>query len=187
MKGRKERICPMKIILHACCAPCSVKSVESLRDEGIRPVLFWHNPNIHPFTEYKNRQDGLILYSQSEKVEAVWDEGAYGLRTFLSALGADIAMGARCEKCYRMRLEATARYASENAFDGFSTTLLISPYQKHERIRELGEMISEECGIPFVYRDFRPLFRAGQRAAAEMGLYRQKYCGCIFSEEERYI
>ena len=174
----------MRIVLHACCAPCSIQCVNSLRDESITPVLFWNNPNIHPLTEYQNRLEALKTYTQTEGVEAVWDVGVYGLRPFLSAVGSDFDN--RCEKCYLMRLDAAAQYAREHCFDGFSTTLLISPYQQHDRLRELGYQASERHSVSFVYRDFRPLFREGQQAARKMGLYRQKYCGCVFSEEERY-
>ena len=174
----------MRVLLHACCAPCSLKCVETLRQEDVAPVLFWYNPNIHPFTEYQNRMDALRAFAGDETLDVVWDKAAYGLRPFLAAVGQEL--DARCEICYRTRMNATARYASENGFDGYSTTLLISPYQKHERIRELAEQASRIYGTPFIYRDFRPLFRAGQQAARDRGLYRQKYCGCVFSEEERY-
>ena len=93
----------------------------------------------------------------------------------------------RCAYCYESRLSAAAKYAAENGFPCYSTTLLISPYQNHELIRELGETIGREHGVEFVYMDLRPQFRAGQDAAREMELYMQKYCGCIYSEKERYI
>ena len=174
----------MRILLHACCGPCSVKCVEILRGEGIKPALFWYNPNIHPFLEFENRREALRAFAETAGLEVIWEEGAYGLRPFLAAVGTDF--GARCDVCYRMRLEAAARYAARHGFDGFSTTLLISPYQKHERLRTLAEQAAETFGSAFIYRDFRPAFRAGQQATREMGLYRQKYCGCVFSEEERY-
>jgi predicted adenine nucleotide alpha hydrolase (AANH) superfamily ATPase len=87
----------------------------------------------------------------------------------------------RCNMCYSLRMEEAARYASENGFEAFSTSLLVSPYQKHELIKELGDFYAEKYGIVFAYRDFRPGFRHGQQMAKEMGLYRQKYCGCILS------
>ena len=174
----------MRILLHVCCAPCSVKCTESLAAEGKTPVLYWFNPNIHPFTEYKNRRDALLLFAKIEGLEVALDGESYGLRPFLNAV--HDAFEARCDICYRLRLDAAARYAAANGYDGFSTTLLISPYQQHERLRALGEQAANTHGVTFLYRDFRPLFRAGQQMAKERGLYRQKYCGCIFSEEERY-
>ncbi len=92
----------------------------------------------------------------------------------------------RCEKCYRMRLEQTAKYASENGFDSFTTTLLISPYQNHGLICNVAREYAELYNIEFLYRDFRPYFREGQDIAREKAFYMQKYCGCIFSEEDRY-
>lgn len=93
----------------------------------------------------------------------------------------------RCVKyCYRVRLEQTARYAKEHGYDTFSTTLLISPYQNHNALKKIGEEMAEKYGLNFLYRDFRPGFREGQAEARELGLYMQKYCGCVFSEEMRY-
>lgn len=85
-----------------------------------------------------------------------------------------------------MRLEQTAKYAKENGYDAFSTTLLISPYQNHEALKQIGEELAQKYNLIFLYRDFRPGFREGQNEARELGLYMQKYCGCIFSEEDRY-
>ncbi|MDR2766870.1 MAG: epoxyqueuosine reductase QueH [Treponema sp.] len=180
----------MKLLLHTCCAPCSVMCIESLRAEGIDPVLFWYNPNIHPYTEYKNRRDTLIAYAAALNLELVTRD-EYGLRAFIAGLyapGIEAENPAvRCAYCYRLRLEAAARTAAERGFDAFSTTLLASPYQKHELICETAETADRQNGIRFLYRDFRPSYREGQRKAREAGLYTQKYCGCVFSEEERYL
>ena len=93
----------------------------------------------------------------------------------------------RCQDyCYPVRLEQTAKYAKENGYEAFSTTLLVSPYQKHEELKNIGEQIAKKYGLQFLYRDFRTGFREGQAKARELGMYMQKYCGCIFSEEERY-
>ncbi len=88
--------------------------------------------------------------------------------------------------CYRLRMQKTAAYAAQNGFTHFTSTLLISPYQQHELLRAEAERAAADWGVQFLYRDFRPLFRYGQDKARELGLYMQKYCGCIFSEEERY-
>ncbi|MCL2180164.1 MAG: epoxyqueuosine reductase QueH [Treponema sp.] len=173
----------MKLLLHCCCAPCSVSCVKYLRGEGIDPHLFWYNPNIHPFTEYKTRYDCLLEFAANEKLE-LDSVNDYGLRFFLKETLDRI--NERCKKCYSLRLEKTASFAAQNNFTAFSTTLLISPYQDHDAIKKIGEEIAAEKKIEFLYRDFRPLFREGQSLAREKKMYMQKYCGCIFSEEERY-
>ena len=174
----------LKLLLHTCCAPCSVYCIKSLRQEGIEPTVYWFNPNIHPYTEYKARRDTLKEYTARIGVQAIFEEN-YGLRDFCKNVINDL--NNRCVKyCYRIRLEQTAKYAKENGYDTFSTTLLISPYQNHEALKKLGEEIAEKYGLKFLYRDFRPGFRQGQAEARELGLYMQKYCGCIFSEEDRY-
>ncbi|MHB1314781.1 MAG: epoxyqueuosine reductase QueH [Christensenellales bacterium] len=174
----------MKTLLHICCAPCAVQCVKSLRNEGIEPVGFFYNPNIHPYTEYENRKNTLIDYADRISL-ALAVEGGYGLRPFVQAVRDDIEN--RCGVCYAMRMEAAAKYARENGFDAFTTTLLISPYQKHDQLIKSGEAAAAANGVEFLYRDFRPLFYAGRQEAKELGLYMQKYCGCIFSEEERYL
>jgi predicted adenine nucleotide alpha hydrolase (AANH) superfamily ATPase len=158
--------------------------VASLRGEGIEPTLFWYNPNIHPVTEYRSRRDALIDYA-GRVGAALVQRDEYGLRAFLAAVGPEGAD--RCAHCYRVRIEETARRAAARGYENFSTTLLISPYQDHEALRAAAETAAACHGVAFLYRDFRPLFRAGQRTAREWGLYRQKYCGCIFSEEDRYL
>lgn len=172
-----------KTLLHCCCAPCSVYCIESLRNEGIEPVAYWFNPNIHPYQEYKARRDTLMAYAPTIEMELIVEEN-YGLRDFVRAVADDIDH--RCAYCYRTRLEETARYAAEHGYESFSTTLLISPYQNHECLRQTGEEMAAQYGVPFLYRDFRPGFRAGQQKARELGFYMQKYCGCVFSEEDRY-
>ena len=126
-----------KTLLHTCCAPCSVACIQLLRAEGIEPVSYWYNPNIHPYQEYKARRDTLMAYAPSVGVELIVQED-YGLRDFCRAVAEDI------------------------------------------------DHVSAQYGVTFLYRDFRPGFRQGQQEARELGLYMQKYCGCVFSEEDRY-
>lgn len=172
-----------RILMHTCCAPCSVYCVEALRSEGIEPVSFWYNPNIHPYQEYKARRDTLAEYAASINMELIIRED-YGLRAFVQAVAEDIDR--RCRYCYTTRMEETARYAAQHGFTYFTTTLLVSPYQDHDGICRFSEELAERYGVQFLYRDFRPGFREGQTKARETGLYMQKYCGCIFSEEDRY-
>ena len=174
----------MKLLMHTCCAPCSVYCIESLRNEGIEPTIFWYNPNIHPYMEYKARRDTLKEYTKSIGIEAIFKEN-YGLDEFCKNVVGDLKN--RCANyCYRVRMEETAKYAKENGYDSFTTTLLVSPYQQHDVLIKVCEEMAEKYDLKFVYRDFRIGFREGQAKARELGLYMQKYCGCIFSEEDRY-
>jgi len=173
----------VKVLLHICCAPCSIMCIETLRNEGIEPVGFWDNPNIHPYTEYRMRKNTLVDYAKSIGLELVV-HGEYGLRPFVRAVAEDI--DARCVQCYRMRMRPAAQYAAENGFTHFTSTLFVSPYQNHELMKQAAEEAAAEFGVQFLHRDFRPYFREGQDRARELGLYMQKYCGCVFSEEDRY-
>ena len=174
----------MKTLLHICCAPCANQCIAALQEEGIAVTGFWYNPNIHPFTEYRARRNTVREYLASIGVPLI-ENNNYALRPFIREVAADIAH--RCEKCYAMRLFEAARQAKESGFDSFTSSLFISPYQNHELMRRTAEAAAEAYGVEFLYRDFRPYFRAGQEKARETGMYMQKYCGCVFSEEERYL
>ena len=174
----------MKLLMHTCCAPCSVYCIDRLRNEGIEPTVYWYNPNIHPYKEYEARRDCLKEYTKSINVEAIFEED-YGLREFCKNVIDDL--GNRCVNyCYRVRLEKTVQFAKQNGYDTFTSTLFVSPYQKHEELKKICEELAEKYNINFLYIDFRVGFREGQTKARELGLYMQKYCGCIFSEEMRY-
>ena len=174
----------MQTLLNICCAPCSNMCIETLRGEGIEPVGFWYNPNIHPFTEYRSRRNCLRDYSAAIGLRLI-ERNDYGLRPFVRAVADDI--DGRCVKCYAMRFEAAAELAAREGFDSFTSSLFISPYQQHELMREVAERAASAHGVQFLYRDFRPYFREGQQRARDLGFYMQKYCGCVFSEEERYL
>ncbi len=173
----------MPLLLHICCAPCSVACIRLLREEGTEPVGYWYNPNIHPYLEYKARRDTLRQYAGDIGLD-LREHEEYGLRPFTAAVADDPEH--RCGYCYTCRLEDTARYAAANGFTHFSTTLLISPYQDRELICAVGAQMGARWGVEFVPYDFRPRFRAGQEEARALGLYMQRYCGCIYSEEERF-
>jgi len=188
----------MKLLLHVCCAPCSVACITTLREENIEPSLFWYNPNIHPRSEYSRRRDTLVQYAKSLDLPLIMEDN-YGLRSFIHGLQEKTLqeqeqrkdeapsffdVPSRCAFCYSLRMEKTALTAREQGFDSFCTTLFISPYQNHELLRETAEAAGARYGAPLLYRDFRPRFREGQTEARRQGLYMQKYCGCIFSEEE---
>ena len=171
------------VLMHTCCAPCSLSCIDPLRAEGIEPVAFWYNPNIHPGKEYEARRDCLLAYAPTIEMQVIVDED-YGLRTFVEHVASDIDH--RCTYCYQHRLEETARYAAEHGYEAFTSTLLASLYQDHDGIKAAAEKYARQYGVEFLYRDFRPNFRAGNQRARELGFYMQKYCGCVFSEQDRY-
>ena len=172
-----------RVLLHTCCAPCSLSCIDPLRAEGIEPVAFWYNPNIHPWKEYEARRDCLLTYAPTIEMQVIVDED-YGLRTFVEHVASDIDH--RCTYCYQHRLEETARYAAEHGYGAFTSTLLASLYQDHDGIKAAAEKYARQYGVEFLYRDFRSNFRAGNQRARELGFYMQKYCGCVFSEQDRY-
>jgi predicted adenine nucleotide alpha hydrolase (AANH) superfamily ATPase len=174
----------MKLLLHICCAPCANAPIEMLRERGVEVTGFWYNPNIHPFTEYRERRNCLRDYAKTIDLPLI-EKDDYGLRPFCRAVAEDIAN--RCVKCYEMRLMETAKTAKEQGFDAFTSSLFISPYQKFELMREVAKKAEDTYEIRFLDEDFRPLFRQGQDRARELGFYMQKYCGCVFSEQERYL
>ncbi|MEI9478233.1 MAG: epoxyqueuosine reductase QueH [Deltaproteobacteria bacterium] len=173
----------MSVLLHICCANCAIYPVQQLLGGGEAVVGYFFNPNIHPYQEYQKRLEALKHYSEKTGLNVIYRD-EYLLEEFLRNVSHRV--DERCGYCYRVRLEATAREAREKAFDRFSTTLLQSAHQDHALIRETGERVAEEVGIPFYYEDFRPGWRKGLEVSKAMGLYRQQYCGCIYSEKERY-
>ena len=174
----------MNTLLHICCAPCANQCIEVLRTDGFQVTGFWYNPNIHPFTEYRARRDCLRQYAQQISLPMI-EKNDYALRPFVRAVAEDIS--GRCIKCYEMRLFEAARQAKEGGFDSFTSSLFISPYQNHQLMAETAQRAADAYGVEFLYRDFRPYFKDGQSFAREHGFYMQKYCGCVFSEEERYL
>lgn len=172
-----------KVLLHICCGPCATYPVPQLRQEGYEVRGYFYNPNIHPYTEYKNREEGLKKYAELVGLEVIYDQAYQPLKYFQSI---SYRENRRCFLCYQLRLEQAAHIAKKGKFDYFSTTLLVSKYQKHDLIRELGEAIGEKYNVPFLYRDFREGFKETVVRSKEMGLYRQQYCGCLYSEIERY-
>lgn len=173
----------MKILLHVCCGPCSLFPLTLLRDEGLRPFGFFYNPNIHPFQEFQRRLVALDAVSAAFDFPVTAERG-YGLTDYLRQVV--FHETERCAICYAMRLAAAADHAKAIGADAFTSTLLYSRYQRHEAIRAIGERLGEETGIPFYYRDFRGGWQEGIDMAIAMGIYRQPYCGCIYSEQERY-
>jgi len=176
----------MKLLLHCCCAPCSVMPIQLLREAGHALSAFFYNPNIHPYTEYKKRRNCFREYMEAQHLPfALLDD--YDLEGWLARQSASPQVPGRCGVCYALRLRRAAAFAAEHGFEGFTTSLLVSPYQQHDLLKLCGERAAAEFGLQFVYQDFRPYFRQGQEIAREQGLYMQKYCGCIYSEKDRYF
>jgi len=174
----------MKLLLHICCAPCSIVCIDRLREEGHELRGFWFNPNIQPWTENEKRREAAETYSERVGLPMIW-RNEYRLQEFLRMTA--FREAERCRLCLRLRLGAAANVAKRGGFEAFTTTLLYSKRQPHELIAEVGATVGKEAGVTFLYRDFRPGWAEGiQRSKAE-NLYRQQYCGCIYSEKERYL
>ena len=173
----------MRVLLHMCCGPCSIGPIRELKLAGVAFDGYFYNPNIHPLKEFKRRIQTLEQTARDEQVQVVWDKD-YPLEAFLAGALAEPAL--RCRYCYYVRLRACAAYASAHGYDAFSTTLLVSPFQRHDLIRALGEQVARETGLAFYYQDFRPAYAEAAAVAIEREYYRQPYCGCIFSERDRY-
>ena len=173
----------MKLLLHICCANCAIYPLQQLGEKGDEVIGFFFNPNIHPYQEYKNRLESLKQYAERVGLKMIYRD-EYLLEEFLRNVSH--REKERCRYCYSIRLEATAQEAKRKGFDQFSTTLLQSTHQDHALIKETGERIAHEIGIPFYYDDFRQGWKKGVEVSKKMGLYRQQYCGCIYSEKERY-
>jgi len=178
----------MRILLHTCCGPCTIFPLRSLREKGFEVFGFYYNPNIHPYQEWQRRLEALQEVAKAETTDdkpfRLIIRGDYPLEEFLRNTA--FREEKRCIYCYTIRLEATARTAKKSGFDAFTTTLLYSKRQKHELIKEIAESISKRYSVAFYYEDFRKGWKTGQEEAIKMGIYRQQYCGCIYSEKERF-
>ncbi len=174
----------MKVLMHICCGPCLIYPLKVLRGEGISVDGYFYNPNIHPYTEFKKRMECMEEYASKDGLrvvsEAGYDMEEYFRRTVWKE-GEE-----RCATCYEMRLRKTAQMAKDIGYDAFTSTLLYSKYQRHALIVQVANVVAADVGIQFLYRDFREGWKEGQDASRELGMYRQKYCGCVYSEKERF-
>lgn len=178
-----DKIKPMKLLLHTCCGPCSIYPVRVLREEGFDVMGFFFRHNIHPFSECMKREEAMKSYAEEIGLKVIFQEG-YEIEEFLRDMA--FREKERCRICYHKRLKATAFLAKRGKFDAFSSSLLYSKFQKHDLIREIGEAVGKEVGLPFLYRDFREGWTEGIQVSKEKGMYRQSWCGCVFSEKDRY-
>lgn len=173
----------MKVLLHTCCANCAIYPVDRLRKADHEVTGYFYNPNIHPYLEFRRRLDTLNKYAELRDLPVLYRED-YPLAGFLGAVAADPAN--RCAYCYQVRLAETAKIAAGQGYQGFTSTLLYSRFQKHEEIRLAGEDLARRYGLTFIYEDFRKGWNLGVAESKRLGLYRQQYCGCIYSEYDRY-
>lgn len=189
----------MKVLLHICCGPCTIMPVQRLLDEGHEVTGYFYNPNIHPLAEYMRRREGAAQVAARYRLPMIWANRPedYDTAAWLRMTHGNEDAPYRCRLCWEDRLEATFRKALEGGFEAFSTTLLYSRYQMHDYIAERGAALASVTGIAvesgdaarpvtFLYRDFRTDWQAGIDRSKEWVIYRQPYCGCIFSENERY-
>ena len=173
----------MNLLLHICCAPCALYPLSRLIQEGASPTGFFYNPNIHPYQEYEKRLSAVRDHARATGLPLVI-HGGYELERFL---GRTQGAGAgRCERCYRMRLDVVAAETARLGIGIFTSSLLYSKHQKHDLIRGVAKEMACEHRVDFLYEDYRSGWREGIVKSKELGLYRQQYCGCIFSEQERY-
>lgn len=177
-----------RVLLHTCCAPCLIHPAAVLAARGLEVVPFFYNPNVHPFREYRERYFAVVDYCASRGLDL--RAGPYEMERFLAEVSPVAAPGApappRCAKCFSLRLRRAAAEASRLGIEAYTTTLLVSPYQDQSLIREAGEDAAIEHGIRFLFEDMTAGYPDAVAASRAQGMYRQSYCGCVYSEKERY-
>jgi len=174
-----------RLLAHICCAPCATYTIDRLRQIGFDVAGFWFNPNIHPWQEHERRRASLEAYAGRIALPMAWHP-SYDMVDFLRRVSGQEQFRRRCAICYELRLGETARQARAGGFAAFTTTLLISPYQDQDLIRQIGERLGRAEGVEFYFENFRRGWAERSRLSKLYDLYRQQYCGCIYSEWERY-
>lgn len=172
-----------RLLLHTCCGPCTIYPLRRLRDAGWTVHGYFYNPNIHPYQEFRKRMETIRSFAESENFPLIVRED-YDLVEFLRSVV--FREEERCLVCYSVRIEATARLAKKSGFDAFSTTLLFSRLQKHDLIARIARDAAQKSSISFYYEDFREGWTEGREQSKNLGMYRQQYCGCIYSEADRF-
>ena len=173
----------MRILLHSCCAPCLVHPLDDLTSQGHQVTALFFNPNIQPYSEFLRRLDAFTVYTRGNNVPVLEDDTQMEMEEWLRQIV--FRESQRCRICFTIRIERSAQLALRHGFDAFSTTLLYSRFQKHELLKSTCEAVSERFGIRFLYADWRKGWKEGVKKYRALGLYRQKYCGCVYSEKER--
>ncbi len=173
-----------KILLHSCCGPCSSTCIERLK-QNFDVTVFYYNPNIYPQSEFtkrlENQKKVTAYFGDVEIISPTYLEDEY-LKE-IKGLEGEKEGGKRCEKCFYLRLKKTAQYAKDNGYDFFGTTLTVSSHKDEQKINAIGEEISSQIGISFLYSDFKKHdgYKRSIELSKQLGLYRQNYCGCRFS------
>ncbi len=170
----------MRLLVHACCAPCSIPAMRHLAADAVHYLYF--NPNIHPFREYRERLDAWLRLMQEEGISHRTLE--YEPEAWIRAVSWHEED--RCELCYRLRLGQAAEVAAAEGYQALSTTLFASPYQNHALLKQEGEAAAGRAGLRFVVWDGSSEYQSARASAKARGLYTQSYCGCLLSERERY-
>jgi len=173
-----------KILFHICCAPCSIYPIKRLKENKMEVVGYFYNPNIHPYQEYKRRRDAVQSYADLIQLPVIYRD-EYNLEEFLRNVV--FREKQRCPYCYHSRLESAARTAAQEKIPQFSSSLLYSRHQNHQLIKDMGESLAKQYRLKFYYEDFRKGWNEGIETSKRLSIYRQQYCGCIYSEKERYI
>lgn len=173
----------LDLLLHVCCAPCATYTVQHLVDRDIRVTGYWFNPNVQPYSEHEKRRKCLAGYASQIKLPVIWEQ-EYRLTDFVRAIAGHEGYRERCLRCYRLRLQQLVYVAASRGFEAVSTTLLISPYQDQDALREIGAELAAQKGLMFYTANLRQGYSASRAMSKEAGLYMQQFCGCIFSEWE---
>ena len=171
------------VLIHSCCAHCAAYAAQYWRRQGYEVSTLWYNPNIHPYMEHQRRLEAMKSLAQARNIPLIITEGYDIIDYFRQVVGHEAQ---RCQYCFKLRLSKTAETAHQMGFNAFTTTLLISPHQKHDLLREIGNKLAGEKDMPFLYVDLRKRYSDSRRMTKGLELYRQQYCGCVYSEWERY-
>lgn len=174
----------MKILVHMCCGPCAITPILGMLDAGMGVTGLFYNPNIHPLQEYLRRREGVVQVAERLGIPVIFKDDEYDPQVWMRAV--TFREPNRCTPCYALRLERTLSIARRGGFDAFTTTLLYSKFQKHDQIRTMGTDLARGSGVDFHYEDFREGWSEGIARSKDWGIYRQQYCGCLYSEFERY-
>lgn len=172
------------ILIHCCCAHCTAYTIDYYRNQGYAPTAFWYNPNIHPYMEHQQRLEAMKSLAEELQFSLVINSG-YDMQKYFNMVAGNEEQ--RCRYCFKLRLQKTAETAIASGFSAFTSSLLISPHQKHDLLLEIGNNIAKEMGIKFFYTDLRKRYSDSRRITKPLGLYRQQYCGCLYSEWERFV
>lgn len=171
------------LLIHGCCAHCTAYTAEYWQKQGYGVTILWYNPNIHPYQEHQARLEAMRAYTGQANLPLIVAEGYEMPEYFRRVAGHEVS---RCQYCFDLRLSKTAEVGRERGFGAFTTSLLISPHQKHDLIKSTGEKLAQDRGISFLYADLRKRYSDSRHITKSMELYRQQYCGCVYSEWERY-